>query len=31
MAWYPAGDKPLTEPIMTQFTDAYIFYSAQMS
>ena len=25
MAWYRAGDKPLTELMMTQFTDAYIF------
>ena len=31
MAWYRAGDKPLTEPMMTQFTDADIFYSAQIS
>ena len=24
MAWRRAGDKPLPEPIMTQFTDAYM-------
>ena len=22
MAWCPAGDKPLPEPLLTQFTDA---------
>ena len=25
MAWCRTGDKPLSEPTMTQFTDAYIF------
>ena len=24
MAWYPPGDKPLPEPMLTQFTDAYM-------
>ena len=24
MAWYQRGDKPLPEPVLTQFTDAYI-------
>ena len=26
MAWRRIGDKPLSEPIMTQFTDAYMRY-----
>ena len=25
MAWRRAGDKPLSEPMMAQFTDAYIY------
>ena len=24
MAWHQIGDKPLPEPMMTQFTDAYM-------
>ena len=24
MAWHRTGDKPLPEPMMTQFTDAYM-------
>ena len=24
MAWRPTSDKPLPEPVLTQFTDAYI-------
>ena len=28
MAWRLTGDKPLPEPMMTQFTDAYIIYVA---
>ena len=24
MAWRQTGDKPLPEPMMTQFTDAYM-------
>ena len=24
MAWRQTGDKPLTEPMLTQFTDAYL-------
>ena len=24
MAWHPPGDKPLPEPMLTQFTDAYM-------
>ena len=31
MAWRRAGDKPLSEPIMTQFNDAYMRHSASMS
>ena len=31
MAWRRPGDKPLSEPIMTQFNDAYIRHSASMS
>ena len=26
MAWRPTGDKPLPEPIMTQFTDANMWH-----
>ena len=26
MAWRRTGDKPLPEPMMTQFTDAYMRY-----
>ena len=31
MAWRRPGDKPLSEPIMVQFTDAYMRHSAPMS
>ena len=31
MAWRLTGDKPLSEPMMTQFNDAYIRHSASMS
>ena len=24
MAWRPSGDKPLSEPMLTQFTDAHM-------
>ena len=24
MAWHPIGDKPLSEPTLTQFTDIYV-------
>ena len=31
MAWRRTGDKPLSEPMMTQFKDAYVCHSASMS
>ena len=31
MAWRLTGDKPLSEPMMTQFNDAYMRHSASMS
>ena len=31
MAWRRTGDKPLSEPMMTQFNDAYMRYSGSMS
>ena len=31
MAWRWTGDKPLSEPMMTQFNDAYMRHSASMS
>ena len=31
MAWRRTGDKPLSEPMMTQFNDAYMRHSASMS
>ena len=31
MAWRRSGDKPLTESVMTYFTDAYMGHSASMS
>ena len=31
MAWRRTGDKPLTGPMLTQFTDAYMRYSGEMS
>ena len=27
MAWHQTGDKPLSEPIVAQFTDAYMIYA----
>ena len=31
MAWRLSGDKPLSEPMMTWFIDAYMRHSASMS
>ena len=31
MAWRWTGDKPLSEPMMTQFNNAYMRHSASMS
>ena len=31
MAWRWTGDKPLPEPMMTQFTDAYMRHQGEMS
>ena len=31
MAWRRPGDKPLPEPMMTQFNDAYMRHPASMS
>ena len=31
MAWRRRGDKPLPEPMMTQFTDAYMRHYGEMS
>ena len=31
MAWRRTGDKPLSEPMMTQFDDAYMRHSVSMS
>ena len=31
MAWHRTGDKPLPEPMMTQFTDAYIRHLEEMN
>ena len=31
MDWRRTGDKPLSEPIMTQFNDAYMHHLAWMS
>ena len=31
MAWHRKGDKPLPEPMMTQFTDAHMRHKASMS
>ena len=30
MAWRQPGDKPLSDPMMAQFTDAYVRHSASM-
>ena len=31
MAWRRTGDKPLPEPMITQFTDAYMRHQVEMS
>ena len=31
LTWYWIGNKPLSEPMMALFTDAYMRYSASMS
>ena len=31
MAWRRPGDKPLSEPMMVKFNDAYMRHSASMS
>ena len=31
MAWHLTGDKPSSEPMMTQFNDVYMHHSASMS
>ena len=31
MAWRQIGDKPLSEPMLTRFTDAYMWHWGQMS
>ena len=31
MVWRRRGDKPLSEPMMTQFNDAYMRHSVSMS
>ena len=31
IAWRRPGNKPLSEPMMAQFTDAYVHHSASMS
>ena len=31
MAWRRIGDKPLSEPMLTRFTDAYMRHSGEMS
>ena len=31
MAWRQIGDKPLLEPMLTQFTDAYMRHQGEMS
>ena len=28
MVWHQTGNKPLSEPMMVWFTDAYVYYSA---
>ena len=30
MAWCRTGDKPLSEPMLAQFADAYMLYQAEM-
>ena len=31
MAWRRAGDKPIFEPMLTQFTDTYMLHQEEMS
>ena len=31
MAWRPIGDKPLSEPMLTRSTDAFMWHSGEMS
>ena len=31
MAWRQTGDKPLSEPMMVQFLDEYMYHVAPMS
>ena len=31
MAWHQKGDKPLSEPMLTQFTDAYMRHKGEIS
>ena len=31
MAWRQSGAKPLSEPMLTQFTDAYMRHQGEMS
>ena len=31
MAWRRPGDKPLSEPMLTRFTDAYMRHQGEMS
>ena len=31
MAWRQSGDKPLCEPMLTHFTDAYMRHKREMS
>ena len=31
MVWYQIGDKPLSEPMVTQFYDAYMRHPTSMS
>ena len=31
MAWRPIGDKPLSEPMLTWFTDAFMRHYGEMS
>ena len=31
MAWHQTGDKPLPEPMLTQFTNTYMRLSVEMS
>ena len=31
MAWRRTGDKPLSDPLLSQFTDAYMRHKGEMS